>query len=133
MRKFFRAKVLFAGFAGLMALAGAFAAGIAVAPRFWVLRDSLQRSHVGINVCPPPEGDLYEVDDFLRANNAAEAFLAQSDLGSCYGHLDLRYFATPEPGGYTLYHSTGNPKATFPPELLLKVEEVFKEALNGGR
>ncbi len=129
----FRPKVLAASIAILVGLAGAFAAGVAVAPSLWVLRDSLQSSRVSVNACPPPEGPLYEVDDFVRANDAAEEFLAGARRESRYGNLDLRYFATPRPSGYTLYYSTGNPRFLFPRELLREVGDVFKESLNGGQ
>ena len=132
MEKVLRPKALIAVFGMFVALAGAFAGGVAVAPGFWVFRDSLQRNRVSVNACPPPEGDLYDVHDFVRANEAAEAFLAEASRGARYGNVELRYFATPEPEGYILYHSTGNPRAPFPPELLDQVENVFRDALNGG-
>ena len=109
-----RALATVAACAGLLT---AFAAGVWYSPRVMGPYPSWTASETFITCCPPPEGELFTVRDFIRANEAVEAYMNEMEDTPEHEGLRLLYTGTPSDSGYYVYRSSGDPSRRFPEKL----------------
>lgn len=117
------------GIAACLGLLAAFAAGIWYSPQVMVSSPSWYSSSYFITTCPPLEGEPYDIQDFIRANNAVATYLARVSGDPENEGLSMRYVGTPAPSGYDVHYSSGHSSRGFPEKLKDDLNRIFSEAI----
>ena len=106
----------------------AFAGGVAFCRGYWHFGPSVRISETMVDVCPPPLGPIYSVEDFITANRKVESFL-QLKKGD-YDGIDPHMFLVPLNSGYRTVWTSGQASKEFPDQLR---EAAMHIALDGLR
>jgi len=118
-----RKRLLFVA-SSVVALGLSFICGAIFLHKFYVYRDPIARIETHIS-----PGDLYTIEDFVRANSAVESFLANQSGYTSSRNLRPYFIAAPTSSGYVVYYSSGRLGTEFPPDLLETATQRFKNSL----
>lgn len=110
----------------LLSVVASFCAGAFLIYEYYVFGDPVSAVTTHIDVCPPIDGPLYSLEDFVRANSDVKNYLNKAPE---FRELHLRFIVVPEMSGYTIYSSSGQRGTAFPRDLYDSTLEVFKRSL----
>ena len=113
----------------LISVAVSFCMGAFFIYEYYIYSDSVSEVSTIIHVCPPVDGPLYSVEDYVRANSELKSYLSEQQKRPEYHKLHPRFVVVPELFGYTIFTSSGLRGTAFPKDLYESTREVMKKSL----